>query len=146
VSYFGNGVVFTKATVSSATEMNKMDMKEISQTLRKATIEQSNPQRLNDVVLFLEQHPDKGRIMCGGSPFYGSDFLLSSWAKFPVYQSGDFGLGQPIYAGPPSFTRSIDGMGIILPAPQNGLDFVIGLRTEHMEIFSKLIAEAANFS
>src|ERR1044072_2872082 len=88
----------------------------IALNVRKA-VEKVDDERIRSTLDWIEQHPNKHVIISTLRSFCGKDFVITSWAKFPMYAL-DFGYGTPIKCRLRN-ARDIDGFAAILETPVN---------------------------
>lgn len=71
-------------------------------------------------------------IFSGFDIFCSSDMALTSWSRFPAYET-DFGWGKPTFFGLP--VAAWDGLVIFLPSQHspNSINAMVGLTEQHMK-------------
>ena len=93
---------------------------------------------LRSALDYLELQEDISKLARGAHHFNSPNLGLTSWARMPVYDC-DFGWGRPIFMGPAAI--AYEGLGYVLGSPigDGTLSLSLGLRSDHMETFEKLV-------
>ncbi|XP_076882671.1 shikimate O-hydroxycinnamoyltransferase-like [Bidens hawaiensis] len=133
LGFFGN-VIFRATTTATKGDIQTKPLWYIASKIHDA-VARVNSDYLKSALDYLEQHHNSQRF----EPNYNyMNLRIVSWARLPIYDA-DFGWGRPIFMGgtriPPA------GKCHVLPSPTNdgSLSLIIGLESEQMKLFSKLL-------
>ncbi|CAM6084085.1 unnamed protein product [Calypogeia fissa] len=134
--YFGN-VVFHTTPMSTAGEIVHHPLSYAAGQIHSA-LARMDDEYLKSALDYLETQPDRTQVVrnahLGGDP----NLSITSWARLPIYDC-DFGWGRPIFMGPARI--NYDGIVHVLPSPVNdgSLTLSVGMRSDYMHTFQKLI-------
>ncbi|KAL2630651.1 hypothetical protein R1flu_015337 [Riccia fluitans] len=90
-----------------------------------------NDEYMRSALDWVELHTSPLNIFPGFDFFCSSDLALTSWSRFPAYET-DFGWGKPTFFGIPA--PGWDGLVIFLPSQYgpDSINVMVGLTEEHM--------------
>ncbi|CAM6056173.1 unnamed protein product [Sphagnum tenellum] len=134
--YFGN-VIFTATPMSTANELVDKPLTYAAGKIRDA-VARMDDEYLRSALDYLELQPDLSKLVRGASHFGSPNLGITSWARMPVYDC-DFGWGRPIFMGPAII--AFEGLAFILSSPNGdgSLTLSLGLRSDHMKTFAKMV-------
>ncbi|KAK6127863.1 hypothetical protein DH2020_038371 [Rehmannia glutinosa] len=134
--YFGNAI-FTALPIALSGELQSNPLKFAVGKIHNAIARMDNDY-LRSAIDYLELLPPEIDAHSRGMHLFKSpNFLITSWAKLPIYDT-DFGWGKPVHMGVGSIPP--DGITYVMPNPKNdgGVVYAISLPKEQMELFEKL--------
>jgi shikimate O-hydroxycinnamoyltransferase len=127
--FFGN-VVFIAGAERSAGDLLKSSLGEAALEIRRATQRHTADAYIRSTLSYVETAEDKSWVKWACEYFMGKDIFLTNWSKFGLLDI-DFGIGKPHVVRQPN--TYLDGICIILPASDGGLDVLTGLLVPHWE-------------
>lgn len=103
-----------------------------------AAVSRMNDDYLRSALDYLELQEDVSKLVRGAHHFNSPNLGITSWARMPVYDC-DFGWGRPIFMGPAAI--AYEGLAYVLASPigDGSLSVSLGLRSDHMKTFEKLV-------
>ncbi|KAK6153787.1 hypothetical protein DH2020_013426 [Rehmannia glutinosa] len=134
--YFGNAI-FTALPIALSGELQSNPLKFAVGKIHNAIARMDN-NYLRSAIDYLELLPPEIDAHSRGMHLFKSpNFLITSWAKLPIYDT-DFGWGKPVHMGVGAIPP--DGITYVMPNPKNdgGAVYAISLPKEQMELFEKL--------
>ncbi|CAM6027932.1 unnamed protein product [Sphagnum balticum] len=134
--YFGN-VIFTATPMSTSNELVDKPLTYAAGKIHDA-VARMDDEYLRSALDYLELQPDLSKLVRGASHFGSPNLGITSWARMPVYDC-DFGWGRPIFMGPAII--AFEGLAFILSSPNGdgSLTLSLGLRSDHMKTFAKMV-------
>uniref|UniRef100_A0A0D6R4N5 Shikimate O-hydroxycinnamoyltransferase n=1 Tax=Araucaria cunninghamii TaxID=56994 RepID=A0A0D6R4N5_ARACU len=134
--YFGN-VIFTTTPMAVAGDLLSKPLCYAASRIHEA-LGRMDDEYLRSALDFLELQPDLTALVRGAHTFRCPNIGITSWSRLPIHDA-DFGWGRPIFMGPAGI--AYEGLTFILPSPtkDGSLSVALGLQTDHMAKFEKLI-------
>lgn len=132
--YFGNVNIVAFPRAERAALVSE-PLGDAAMRVRRATAARTDAY-VRSVLALVEAVPNKRSLAFSANTYCGPDFVVSNWSKFGSFV--DFGFGPPVAFRtlPPA---CFDGVSILLPRPDGGIDAFTGLQATH---WARLLADA----